>query len=104
MRQAPKIRGRYESMMEQASSASLPFFSEAPTEVVRPHQRRVVVRSRTPRPDPNEPGEMTKVVFGSLAPTVQPALNWLGTHNGKKVVATGSVALGALVVARLLSP
>jgi hypothetical protein len=31
-------------------------------------------------------------------------LNWLGTHNGRKVVATGSIALGALVVTRLLNP
>jgi hypothetical protein len=104
MSQRPKIQTRYESMMREASSASLPFFSEAPTEVVRPHQRRVIVRPPTPRPDPNEPGEMTKVVFGSLAPNVQPALRWLGTHNGKKVVATGSVALGVFVITRLLSP
>ena len=104
MRKAPKIRHRYESMMEQASNASLPFFSEQPTEAVEPPRHRVIVRRRAPRPDPDEPSEMTKVVFGSLAPNVQPALNWFGTHNGKKVVATGSVALGALVVTRLLSP
>jgi hypothetical protein len=104
MRQAPKIRHRYESMMEQASNASLPFFSEEPTGVARPPMRRMVTRHRRPPSDPNEPTEMTKVVFGSLAPNVQPALNWFGTHNGKKVVATGSVALGALVVTRLLSP
>lgn len=105
MRQAPKIRHRYESMMEEASNASLPFFSEAPARVARLPARRVVARPPLPQqPDPNEPSEMTKVVFGSLASGVQPALNWLGTHNGRKVVATGSVALGALVVTRLLNP
>ena len=104
MRQAPKIRHRYESMMERASNASLPFFSEAPARVARLPARRVVARPSLPQPDPNEPSEMTKVVFGSLASGVQPALNWLGTHNGRKVVATGSIALGALVVTRLLNP
>jgi hypothetical protein len=104
MRKAPKIRHRYESMMDQASNASLPFFSEDPAEAPRPPMRRIVVRKPRTASDPNEPGEMAKVVFGSLAPTVQPALNWFGTHNGRKAVATGTVALGALVVTRLLSP
>lgn len=105
MSSKPRIQGRYESITERASRARLPFLDDAdPASAPRARMiRREAPRvSRAPRDKP--PSEMAQVVFGSLAPGVQPALDWLGTHNGKKVLATGTVALGALAVTRLLSP
>jgi hypothetical protein len=45
---------------------------------------------------------MTQVIFGSFAPAAQPAMDWLGTPNGGKLLATGGIALGALAITRLL--
>lgn len=102
MTRAPKIQGRYERITKRAADARLPFM-EQDESVAPPPVRRVVRHAPPPRPN-NEPSEMAKVVFGSLAPSVQPALNWLSTPKGEKVVSTGAVALGTLFVSRLLRP
>jgi len=96
-------RPGFEAMTERAEGASLPYMDHDPA-VAPPSPRRLVYRA-PPRVSSEDkgPSEMTKVIFGSLAPGMQPAINWLGTHSGKKVLATGSVALGALAVTRLLS-
>jgi len=116
MKRPPRIQGRYESMTERASRARLPFLDDGdpaaqPASGASAPMRRLEGRGaslgrqepRGSKRQSQEPNEMTRVVFGSLAPGVQPALDWLGTHNGKKALATGTVALGALAVTRLLS-
>lgn len=96
-------RPGFEAMTERAEGAALPYMDKDPA-VVPPATRRIVHRPHhRPEPENKGPNEMTQVVFGSLAPSVQPAINWLGTQNGHKVLATGSVALGALAVTRLLN-
>ena len=96
-------RPDFQAMTDRAEGASLPYLDHDPA-VVPQHPRRVVHRASSSASSKREgPSEMSQVVFGSFAPTVQPALDWLGTQSGKKVLATGSVALGALVVTRLLN-
>jgi hypothetical protein len=96
-------RPDFQAMTDRAEGASLPYLDHDPA-VAPPVKRRIVHRASRPSSrSSGEPSEMTRVVFGSLAPNVQPAVDWLGTKSGKKVLATGSVALGALVVTRLLN-
>ena len=103
IRRRPAARPGFEAMTERAEGASLPYMDRDPA-VVSPAQRRIVYRSQSRvEPENKGPSEMTQVVFGSLAPSVQPAINWLGTQSGHKVLATGTVALGALAVTRLLN-
>ena len=101
-----RVKGRYEKIVERASGARLPFVQEDSFDMapMSPPARRAVRRELPSSSAPVEegPSEMTQVVFGSLAPSVQPALDWLSTPMGGKVVATGAVALGTLLVTRLL--
>ena len=103
MKPASKIQGRYERMTERAAGVRLPFLSDDPSLAPVSAAPRVVrVAPRQSEPTSGQPGEMTQVIFGSFAPAAQPAMDWLGTPSGGKLLATGGIALGALAITRLL--